>query len=186
MTRLHDLARRLVPEHRHEWIDAHEAELDHIPKAGGRLRWRLGIMRSLPRLMGDGLHGNARRSLRPVTTLLAGLVTAAGAALLVAAFADGAAPASMWITAVALLVQGGFVLACIPGGLSRVTAARRLLLLGSALAVVGGIATVAIGVAIDVRTEFADPEYGPMVAALLVAMLGFATWATLWHRLPDR
>jgi hypothetical protein len=108
--------------------------------------------------------------MKAATFTLSILNVAAGVGLLVLYVSRSSPPAFVLVLSLALLVQGAFTIAFVSGALrSHQEVARRVQLGGSTLALVAGTGGFAVGLLVNLDPVNADPEYGPMTIALLIA-----------------
>lgn len=178
--------RGFLPADRREWIDALAVEI--APATSGReaLRWAFGAIPVMVFGLASALVSDVRGggvAMRSAVAVVATGAVLGGVALgLVFAFAPDVPPLVLGL-ALGLVTQGGYTLAYLAGLLDRFQpAARRLLLVGNAVAaIVGSIAFVTGGVR-NLHPETVDPEYGPMTVALLITTLGVATLVTFVRR----
>jgi hypothetical protein len=179
MRRLYRVAAAIVPPPHRAWIEAHQAELDHIERGWQRRRWALGLVpltgiALVAQLRSDARSFRGGTLMKTVVTTLSVLNIAAGIGLTVLAVAmEGTPPIVIALSAV-LLIQGGYTLAYV-GGLLGSGFAQVLELAGSTLAlVVGGVASVGAAIA-NIDPVGGDPEYAPMAVAMLIAAHGLAS-----------
>ena len=108
--------------------------------------------------------------MKAATFTLSVLNVAAGVGLLVLYVSQSNPPAFVLVLSLVLLVQGSYTIAFISGTLrSHQEVARRAQLGGSMLAFVAGTVGFSVGLLANIDPVNADPEYGPMTIALLIA-----------------
>lgn len=177
MRRLHSFLARIVPPPRCDWIRAHAAEYDRVEGRSNRVRWAFGLVP----LTGFALASQLRREprsfvggvlTRTIVATLSAIGLIAGFGLAVLSFNDSEARWVVLLLATALLVQSTFPLVF---KLVRSDTARRLVLVGSTLALVVGLAAFGAGLVSNIEPVNDDPEYGPMTIALLIASHGLAS-----------
>ncbi len=175
MSRGHRILAAIVPSPRRQWVVAHEAEYDVIEGRWRRWRWTLGLVS----IVGFALASQLRHDLRSflggalmkaATFMLSILNVAAGVGLLVLYVSQSSPPAFVLVLSLVLLVQGSYTIAFISKTLrSHQEVARRAQLGGSMLAFVAGTVGFSVGLLANIDPVNADPEYGPMTIALLIA-----------------
>ena len=181
MSREHRILAAIVPPPRRKWVLAHEAEFDHIEGRWQRWRWALGLVRVVGWALVSQLRHDPRSFLggaliRIVITTQSIVNVFAGVGLLVVYFSQSGPQVFTLMLSLALLVQGSYTVAFVAGVLrSHHDGARYLQLGGSTLALIVGAVGLAVGFSAIVDPVNADPEYGPMTIALLVAGHGLAS-----------
>lgn len=175
MSRGHRILAAIVPSPRRQWVLAHEAEYDVIEGRWHRWRWTLGLVPIVGFALVSQLRHDPRSFLggalmKAATFTLSILNVAAGMGLFVLYVSQSSPPAFVLVLSLALLVQGSYTVAFISGALrSHHEVARRAQLGGSTLALVAGTIGFAAGLLANIDPVNADPEYGPMTIALLIA-----------------
>jgi uncharacterized membrane protein HdeD (DUF308 family) len=112
--------------------------------------------------------------MKAATFTLSILNVTAGVGLSALYVSQSSPPAFVLVLSLVLLVQGSYTIAFISGTLrSHHEVARRAQLGGSILALVAGTVGFAAGLFANINPVNADPEYGPMTIALLIAGHGF-------------
>ena len=181
MSREHRIFAAIVPPPRRQWVLAHEAEFGHIEGRWQQWRWALGLVRVVGWALVSQLRHDPRSFLggaliRIVISTQSIVNVAAGVGLLVLYFSQSSTQVFVLILSLALLVQGSYTVAFVAGVLrSHHDGARYLQLGGSTLALIVGAFGFAVGFSAIVDPVNADPEYGPMTIALLVAGHGLAS-----------
>lgn len=179
MSRGHRILAALVPSPRRQWVLAHEAEYDVIEGRWQRWRWALGLASIVGFALVSQLRHDPRSFLggvlmKAATFTLSILNVAAGVGLLVLYVSRSGSHLFVLALSLALLVQGSYTVAFISGALrSQHEVARQAQLGGSTLALVAGTVGFAVGLWANINPVNADPEYGPMTIALLIAGHGF-------------
>ncbi|MEE9228315.1 MAG: hypothetical protein V3U47_05035 [Acidimicrobiia bacterium] len=179
MSRGHRILAAIVPSPRRQWVLAHEAEYDVIEGRWQRSRWALGLVPIVGFALVSQLRHDPRSFLggalmKAAIFTLSILNVAAGMGLLVLYVSQPSPPAFVLVLSLALLAQGSYTIAFIAGALrSHHEVARRAQLGGSMLALVAGTVGFAVGLFANINPVNADPEYGPMTIALLIAGHGF-------------
>ena len=179
MSRGHRILAAIVPSPRRQWVLAHEAEHDVIEGRWQRWRWTLGLVPIVGFALVRQLRHDPRSFLggalmKAATFALSILNVAAGVGLLVLYVSQSSPQAFVLVLSLALMVQGSYTVAFLSGALrSHHEVARRAQLGGSTLALVAGTVGFAVGLLANINAADADPEYGPMTIALLIAGHGF-------------
>jgi hypothetical protein len=175
MSRGHRILAAIVPSPQRQWVLSHEAEYDVIEGHWQRWRWALGLVPIVGFALVRQLRHDPRSFLggalmKAATFTLSILNVAAGVSLLVLYVSLSSPHASVLVLSLALLVQGSYTVAFMSGALrSHHEVARRAQLAGSTLALVAGTVGFAAGLLANIDPVNADPEYGPMTIALLIA-----------------
>lgn len=171
----------IVPPPRRQWVLAHEAEFDHIEGRWQRWRWAFGLVRVTGWALVSQLRHDPRSFLggaltRIVISTQSIVNVAAGAGILVLYLQQSNAPVFVLILSLVLLLQGSYTVAFVAGVLRpHHDGARYLQLGGSTLALIVGAGGFAVGFSANLGPVNADPEYGPMILALLIAGHGLAS-----------
>lgn len=179
MRRGHRILAAIVPSPRRQWVLAHEAEYDVIEGRWQRWRWALGLVPVVGFALVSQLRHDPRSFLggalmKAATFTLSILNVTAGVGLSALYVSQSSPPAFVLVLSLVLLVQGSYTIAFISGTLrSHHEVARRAQLGGSILALVAGTVGFAAGLFANINPVNADPEYGPMTIALLIAGHGF-------------
>ncbi len=181
MSRAHRILATIVPPPRRQWVLAHEAEFAHIEGRWRRWRWAFGLVRVagwalVSQLLHDPRSFLGGALIRIVISTQSIVNVAAGAGLLVLYLSQSNVPVFVLILSLVLLLQGFYTVAFVAGVLrSHHDGARYLQLGGSTLALIVGAVGFAVGFFANLGPANADPEYGPMTIALLIAGHGLAS-----------
>ena len=181
MSRAHRILATIVPPPRRQWVLAHEAEFDHIEGRWQRGRWAFGLVRVAGWALVSQLRHDPRSFLggtlsRIVISIQSIVNVAAGAGLLVLFLSQSNPQVFVLILSLALLLQGSYTVAFVAGVLRpHHDGARYLQVGGSALALIVGAVGFTVGFSANLAPVNADPEYGPMTIALLIAGHGLTS-----------
>ena len=186
MKMLRRLALRLSPPHRRDWIEGYLAESDHVD---GRLRktlWTLGLLPFVGSMLISQLFRSPRSQAVEKTwtrvLVASSLILLVGGVALIGIWLRTEQPLNMALLgAVLTALAAAAVVMVLKRGKLPDTRFSTLAAAVGALAVGVGSLGFVISVASAAQAG-ADPEFGPMTAAALVALHGFAMVVTFTGR----